>query len=366
MFARLFKLACAGGALCVTLGAPSWAIDIDQCDITIDQPGDYDVVADLVCPVAGEPCTCIRVRSSDVTVNLNGYELTGFGGGPGRGAPAGISLVDVEDVKVEGPGTITNFSRGFTVIRSNNVEIDGLTVEGGGNGARIIDSSDVEVENSTLRNQSTGHGMFILRSNSVEVREMTIENASPFGIRLSESEDTSFRDLTVRASRFSAVVVANSNGTSLENVIMEQNSAAGMFFSGDSQGNTVKRCTIVGTGATPPSGGPVSSGIIFTANATDNKIRLCHISDTALAIQVGGTINGPTPQAVADTRIRETVISGNGAGIVVLDNAEDTRLRDVCIEDSLFDNLNDQSADGVRSRDLIEDPDGLCPAPEEL
>ena len=51
---------------------------------------------------------------------------------------------------------------------------------------------------------------------------------------------------------------------------------------------------------------------------------------------------------------------------MVLDNAEDTRLRDVCIEDSLFGNLNDQSADGVRISNLIEDPDGGCPAPEEL
>jgi parallel beta-helix repeat protein len=80
---------------------------ITSCGAVIERPGTYHLTRDLLaCPENG-----INVRSSYVTLYLDGHTITGtdsgFGLNLGRGVPGGLS-----HLRIVGPGTVEKFAIG--------------------------------------------------------------------------------------------------------------------------------------------------------------------------------------------------------------------------------------------------------------
>lgn len=99
---------------------------VTTCGTVISTPGDYQLTNDLLnCPQDG-----IDIVSSNVHLILNGHQISGSGGAAagnvitygiavGIGVPAGVS-----GVKINGPGTISNFGQGgvgFEGVSSSSV-----------------------------------------------------------------------------------------------------------------------------------------------------------------------------------------------------------------------------------------------------
>jgi hypothetical protein len=136
---------------------------------TLTITGDSQLVDDVTCTVTGVPC--IAVGASNITLDLNGFTMTGLGnsetgcsGAPTSFAPGasedGIFVNAQTGVTIRGPGLIqrfrgagifTNNSSGVTVasVTASTNCLSGIYV-GGGSGHDIRDNVSVRNGNGTF------------------------------------------------------------------------------------------------------------------------------------------------------------------------------------------------------------------------
>jgi hypothetical protein len=164
--ARLLSLL-TGLVIC---GAIALAADISG---TISTPlnitEDSKLVGDVNCTVTGVPC--IRLGASNITLDLNGFTLTGLGDADTgcRGGPTAFAAGSSEDGVfataqrgnvIRGPGLIQRFrGAGIFLNSSNAVTVTGVTASTNClSGILIIGGSEHEVrDNVSIRN---GNGTF--------------------------------------------------------------------------------------------------------------------------------------------------------------------------------------------------------------
>jgi parallel beta-helix repeat protein len=127
----------------------------------IDMPGTYVLQSDRRSFSNERPA--IDIRSDDVTLDLNGFGISGRGGKLG----VGIRIMGARGVKVMN-GLIANTAFGVIVMNSGNVVLSGLQIRGEGlpvvapppeTGIMIVQSRNVVVENNAIYN--TGLGIFV-------------------------------------------------------------------------------------------------------------------------------------------------------------------------------------------------------------
>lgn len=131
---------------------------------------DSRLVGDVTCTVSGLPC--IAVAASDITLDLNGFTvtglgnaLTGCGGGPSTfafiaEAEHGILVNGQTGVTIRGPGLIQRFrGPGIFALNSNRVTVTGVTASTNClSGILFASGSDNRIEgNVAVRN---GNGTF--------------------------------------------------------------------------------------------------------------------------------------------------------------------------------------------------------------
>lgn len=127
----------------------------------VDSPGLYVLQGDR--RVFAPDRAGITITASDVTLDLNGYAITGLGGKMG----VGIRVMGARGVKVMN-GFVSNNAFGVVVMNSSNVVVSGLQIRGEGlpvvapppeTGIMIVQSRNVVVEGNTIDN--TGLGIFV-------------------------------------------------------------------------------------------------------------------------------------------------------------------------------------------------------------
>lgn len=119
---RLGSWGLAGLAIFVAMQWSSlWATTvINSCGTTIRQPGQYILVADLRCSgVDG-----IVIEADDVSLELNGHNITGLGGN------YGIQVKDAKRVNILGPSTISGFPKAVSISGVRDATISMVTATG--------------------------------------------------------------------------------------------------------------------------------------------------------------------------------------------------------------------------------------------
>jgi len=93
---------------------------------------DSQLTGDVTCQVTGGPC--INITASHVSLDLNGYTITGQNdpqvgcSGAGTGAEAGIVSTGQTGIKVRGPGIVENFKgHGISFTNITASTITGVT-----------------------------------------------------------------------------------------------------------------------------------------------------------------------------------------------------------------------------------------------
>jgi hypothetical protein len=128
---------------------------------TIDSPGSYVLIRDLTINSASD--SAIRITASGVTLDMNGYQISG----PGVNAGVGITIGGAGGVKVTN-GSFAGLGMGVVVMNSNNVSLSGLQIRGQDVavmapppevGIMIVHSKAVTVENNVISN--VGLGVFV-------------------------------------------------------------------------------------------------------------------------------------------------------------------------------------------------------------
>lgn len=148
-------LTMTGGALGAQDGRPVPGTGV------IDMPGTYILQGDRR-SLTNDRAT-IQILSNDVTLDLNGFGLSGPGGKMG----VGLSISGVRGVRVMN-GIISNTAFGVWVNNSSNVVLTDLLIRGEGlpiaalppeTGIMIVQSRNVVVANNAIYN--TGLGIFV-------------------------------------------------------------------------------------------------------------------------------------------------------------------------------------------------------------
>jgi hypothetical protein len=157
----LALIACAGGAHARDIGG--------TISTTLTITENSQLVDDVTCAVTGLPC--IIIGAPHVTLDLNGFSMTGQGdaqtacnGGPSTfvlgAVEDAIDLNEQIDVAIRGPGLIQRFrGPGIFMNNSSRVRVTGVTVStnclsgilvGGGSDNDISDNISVRNGNGTL------------------------------------------------------------------------------------------------------------------------------------------------------------------------------------------------------------------------
>src|SRR5580765_697442 len=140
-----FLLSIAGFLLIAAIAAsPAFAV---QCGDIIQT--DLKLTSNLNCTG-----TALRVfealpRTNNITIDLNGHNITGDGTG------MGISIVATK-VTLKGKGRISNFEVGVSLITARDVEIYDLTIENNQAGIALFRSSRVRIFDNAIRGGANG------------------------------------------------------------------------------------------------------------------------------------------------------------------------------------------------------------------
>ena len=91
------------------------------------------LVGDVTCTVSGAPC--LDIAASNVTLDLNGFSITGLGdpqtgcaGGNSPGAEHGIRILNQTGVTIRGAGIVQRFrAHGILISGSTGTQVTGVT-----------------------------------------------------------------------------------------------------------------------------------------------------------------------------------------------------------------------------------------------
>jgi len=264
--------------------------EIDSCR-NITEPGAYELVANVQ---ATDDSSCLRVQSSNVTIDGNGFAIEGTGPvsdadlEPGS-VNAGIFVYSSEADATESP---------LDNITIRDVQASGWTA-GVQSGTEALGAvTNVTVENSTFR--SNGDGV-ALRDQNATLTNVTLAD-NERGLNGSGAENVTVENATIETNQWGVNATDGANIT-LNASAVRANSQTGVVTSSGGVA-AVMNSTVVensGDGVRSESEGSVS---IANSTVTDNGDA---------GVRIDGALGGT---------VANTTVSNNGAaGIVVNESA---------------------------------------------
>jgi hypothetical protein len=166
MMNRLKTLACFTLALVVSFvvcaGSGHAAAISGAVDSTLTIGEDSVLVGDVTCTVSGVPC--LDIGASNVTLDLNGFSITGqrnpqTGDCPANaGTEQGIRILQQTGVTIRGPGIVQRFGvHGIIINGSTGTHITGVTTSSNcASGILLGGDSNLLENNISIANGSFG------------------------------------------------------------------------------------------------------------------------------------------------------------------------------------------------------------------
>ncbi len=132
-----------------------------SCGETITTP--VVLTSDLVCDG-----TALYVGADDVSIKFNGHSIRSSGQASptdqsmGYAASSGISVINADDVAIEGLGSIVGFGTGISIIGSSGTQVSDLQLSENQIGVLLSGAKEFEV----TRNSLTGNGIGLVADTS--------------------------------------------------------------------------------------------------------------------------------------------------------------------------------------------------------
>ncbi|HZD36256.1 MAG TPA: NosD domain-containing protein [Nitrososphaeraceae archaeon] len=110
--------------------------------------GQVDLTANLKCSGDG-----IIVGGPNTVINMNGFSITG----PGKdSSKVGIMVPNVDNVVVNGPGSISNFQAGALLTGANGFRISSVILSGNQIGTFMTGAENAQVQQNIIKDNSIG------------------------------------------------------------------------------------------------------------------------------------------------------------------------------------------------------------------
>lgn len=258
----------------------------------------YEVVADLTLGTDLGPCPGdgLLVRTSGVTINLNGHTITGMNTtNASADEQAGIHIIQADNVTVNGRGTVRNFDAGVVIEESDNNVVRNVSAVDNINHSAFTATGQ---DDPNLNPCNFGDGILLFDSNNADIRANLLENNGPYdGAALVGDSDNN----VIRDNR--AV-----NNRSLNRLPDGTNGPCGPFGGG-------------GEGTPGPGRVDQNIGIRVEGPGSDDNIVRRNLVDNNLldGISVNGHVANPPPDAPfppqdpnTGTQILGNVVTNNG------------------------------------------------------
>jgi hypothetical protein len=205
------------GAVAIAMRLASWPGGVDaasspisSCPFLITGGGTYGLANDVT--AIGDCITIAQPLGASVTVNLNGFTITGDGTGTAIVAPN-----PGRKISVVGPGTITHFDTGVDLFGTTDVTVKRLTVTDAFTGIAVGQGSITDSDVSS----SVAFGNFgVLAGDKSTVTNVTASNSYFAGIevgaRSSVTQSTAENNiLGISAGQKSRVKSSIANGNAV-------------------------------------------------------------------------------------------------------------------------------------------------------
>jgi len=230
----------------------------------IDWPASVKLAGDLSSPTRG-----VTITADDVTLDLNGFTLTGTGSGTGDyGVLVDGSSSSPRRRVVVKNGAITRFYHGIFADHTNNCHYESLLSCTNRNFGIFLDGSSGECNGNTIRwckvSNNAGRGIHLLATSSGECNDNTIleclvNNNGGVGLFLrgsssGECNGNTVRECTVNNNMSDGIfldgnLVGECNGNTIRACTANNNTSVGiklLGIGGECDGNVVRGCTARG------------------------------------------------------------------------------------------------------------------------
>jgi parallel beta-helix repeat protein len=215
----------------------------------------------------------IEIATNNVTLDLNGFSLTGFStSGYGIYLFGGCSNIVVHD------GSISGWNNSGVHCQANNVTLERLTVSGCNSvGVGLYGSGGVVMRDSTVSGNSAS-GIYCLSSNVI-FEGLTISGNGDDGMYISGVTGDTLRDCTVSKNVENGVECDSSTNVTFERLNVFGNDSDGLVLFDDG-GSVISDCAINGN---------TSAGVFLTSSGCSVLGNNC--SGNSIGIYIVGSNN---------------------------------------------------------------------------
>jgi parallel beta-helix repeat protein len=249
------------------------ATQISSCPYTISAPGVYQVTQDLSC--SG---TAITITASKVDLHLNGYTISGSGGG------SGIFVQGAANVSIQN-GTVQGFFFGVELEATAGCKVTSVTAKQNSDSGFVAGSGTLGLTlTGCVATQNANNGIVLFGdSRSSSVIRNTANGNGYGGITLAGAFANSVTNNTTNDNGCTGISLYTASGNTIERNTTDRNGCVGINIQDNSNGNTVSRNSATAN---------IGHGISVT-NSTQNTVQNNTVSGNAFGIilEVGPTQN---------------------------------------------------------------------------
>ena len=284
---------------------------------------------------------CFTINATNITLDMNGYNVTGEGSGNGV-------YITSENATVEN-GTIRNFSIGINALLSNDSSFTNIGVNNNADGVSFASCSNNTLINITANN-NTDDGIFLSSSHNNTIINITASNNTDDGIELSASHDNTITDVITNDNNDNGIYFIGSLRNTLINITANNNIDDGIELV-VSHDNTIMNVTTNDN----------NDGIYLNGNQRNTLIDITANNNTRYGINVASSlnnnlINSTTNNNQYGVRIylsqnnnltNTTVNSNTHSGIYIYQSGNNTVTDTTSNNNAVVGIYNDRSSDNT-------------------
>ncbi len=280
---------------------------IEQSDIPFTTPssGHYCLAEDVT--VAAND-TGITINQEKVTLDLNGFHMTGGNGSTGIVVQDNPFSGPITDVVIMNGSVHDSGTAGIWLQGGNNVVIDFVVAAGNGIGFLDDGATNVTFKDSIASN-STSHGFEIVGNNHDFAHVAATGNGGRGLLVLGNTvtiHNSHFENNGTQAATSGGILLDSVTNFCLEQSTINRNAGDGISMVGTTNKGTIKNCCINGNlDSATPSG--IGNGI--SAAGTTNSVTICQNTIEGNA-SIGITLSTVSP--TTNIQVIENKVLSNG------------------------------------------------------
>ena len=215
---------------------------ISICGYAIQAAGKYRLATDLG-PCSGDG---IDIRTGNVTLDLDGYTITGPANGNGAGIDVEVGGSRAKGINIKGPGRIQKFSYGIFLSNTDNAQVQDVLLEINSDyGIYVNGSVNVQLQDNVFTHNGS-YGLLLLNSGGSQVYDNYISGngnsgtSDAGGLDIAGGTGSQVSGNIVDSNQPFGIVLFNAGQQQVEGNKIYGNYSTGFRIESASTGNVVR------------------------------------------------------------------------------------------------------------------------------